>query len=64
MHPPADHLRVAVRDDNPELPEIGESPVLDLESGRGLTIVSVLASRWGIELSGDGKAVWFELGIR
>jgi len=63
VHPPADVLRVAVHDDNPSLPEIGERPALDLESGRGLTIVSVLSSRWGIELRKGGKAIWFELDV-
>jgi CheY-like chemotaxis protein len=32
------------------------------ESGRGLSIVDALASRWGIEpLAGGGKTVWFEI---
>jgi anti-sigma regulatory factor (Ser/Thr protein kinase) len=63
IHRPADRLRVAVRDDNPVLPPIGDHPDLDAESGRGLTIVSVLADEWGIELVGEGKAVWFELHV-
>jgi len=40
---------------------VGVRPALDLESGRGLTIVSMLASRWGVERDGDGKSIWFEL---
>ena len=61
VHRPLDTLRVSVRDDNPHLPAVGVRPALDLESGRGLTIVSMLASRWGVERDGDGKSIWFEL---
>jgi anti-sigma regulatory factor (Ser/Thr protein kinase) len=63
IHRPADRLRVAVRDDNPVLPPIGNHPDLNAESGRGLTIVSVLADDWGIERLAEGKAVWFELRV-
>lgn len=63
IHRPSDRLRVAVRDDNPGLPEIGDHFDVDAVSGRGLTIVSLLAADWGIEVLGDGKAVWFELRI-
>jgi phosphoserine phosphatase RsbU/P len=63
VHRPADILRVAVRDDNPDLPEVGLSPPLSQEGGRGLLIVSMLATRWGIEVVGSGKAVWFELTV-
>ncbi len=31
-------------------------------TGRGLGLVESLASAWGIEPTGSGKAVWFELG--
>jgi len=31
------------------------------EHGRGLAIVNDLASSWGVESRGPGKAVWFEL---
>ena len=48
VHRPADTLRVTVRDDNPELPAVGDSPDLNAESGRGLLIVSKTATRWGI----------------
>jgi anti-sigma regulatory factor (Ser/Thr protein kinase) len=36
-------------------------PAADDPHGRGLTIVSALASRWGTAPSPGGKAVWFEL---
>ena len=68
VHRPADTLRVTVRDDNPQLPAVGDSPdldaqYLDAESGRGLLIVSKTASRWGIEADDGGKAIWFELVV-
>jgi len=63
VHRPADTLRVAVRDEDPRLPEVGESPLLSQESGRGMVIVSHLADRWGVERSDGGKAVWFELTV-
>jgi anti-sigma regulatory factor (Ser/Thr protein kinase) len=63
VHRPADILRVAVRDDNPDLPEVGLNPPLGQEGGRGLLIVSMLATRWGIEPAGTGKAVWFEVAV-
>ena len=69
VHRPADTLRVTVRDDNPQLPEIGDNLELDpqrfdAESGRGLLIVSKTATRWGIEAGDGGKAIWFELEVR
>src|SRR4051794_35208983 len=49
VHRPPESLRVSVRDDNPVLPAVGTKPALNAESGRGLTIVSVLADAWGVE---------------
>jgi anti-sigma regulatory factor (Ser/Thr protein kinase) len=63
VHRPPDSLRVTVRDDNPALPAVGESPDFDAESGRGLLIVSKLAHRWGIESADGGKSIWFELAV-
>jgi anti-sigma regulatory factor (Ser/Thr protein kinase) len=63
VHRPADTLRVAVRDDNPVLPPVGDRPDINAESGRGLMIVSVLADSWGVEQLAAGKAVWFELRV-
>jgi two-component sensor histidine kinase len=34
----------------------------DAVDGRGLTIVSALAQRWGVESEGDGQCVWAQLG--
>lgn len=61
---PGGFMRVSVRDDNPALPVVGESPDLTAESGRGLLLVQALATRWGVEeLPGEGKTVWFELDL-
>ncbi len=63
-HLPGGCLRVSVADDNPDLPVVGAEPDLTAESGRGVLLVSTLASRWGVErLGSGGKAVWFELDL-
>ena len=56
-------LRVAVTDDDPApLPAVERQPRTTAEGGRGLLIVSLLATRWGVASPvGGGKAVWFEL---
>jgi anti-sigma regulatory factor (Ser/Thr protein kinase) len=33
------------------------------EHGRGLYLVQLLATRWGVETSSEGKCVWFEKDI-
>lgn len=53
-------MRVAVRDDDPTLPEM-RTPDLDRPGGRGLHILDQLASRWGAEARDGGKVVWFEV---
>ena len=62
-HRPPEFIRVAVRDENPSLPAVGDNPAFGAESGRGLMIVSMLAPRWGIEPADGGKAIWFELDV-
>lgn len=56
-------LRVEVSDDGDGLPRL---PAVDdaLPSGRGLRIVGLLASDWGVRPKSPGKTVWFELLIR
>jgi anti-sigma regulatory factor (Ser/Thr protein kinase) len=62
---PGEVLRVAITDENPALPVVGLRPALGDESGRGLKLVSALASRWGVERTpSGGKAVWFELEMQ
>ncbi len=54
-------VRVEVSDGSTLLPTPRSfSP--DAATGRGLELVEVLSSRWGVESRPDGKVVWFELG--
>ena len=61
--PGAQELWVGVTDRGPGSPTVRRPPVTD-ERGRGLQLVGLLASRWGIRRSRDSdtKTVWFELG--
>jgi anti-sigma regulatory factor (Ser/Thr protein kinase) len=54
-----DILRVEVVDDAPERVAALREPTD--ESGRGLHIVEALARRWGVDVVGDEKVIWFEL---
>ncbi|MFF3518529.1 SpoIIE family protein phosphatase [Streptomyces sp. NPDC002573] len=58
-----DHIRVEVRDSDPHPARPVTVPRAEdeAEGGRGLLIVSALASGWGNSPSGRGKTVWFEL---
>ena len=54
-------LRLEVRDEGPGVPDPRETSGTD-ESGRGLLLVSVLCSAWGVDATGGrGKVVWAEL---
>ncbi|MFP3906571.1 MAG: ATP-binding protein [Acidimicrobiales bacterium] len=53
-------LTIEVTDDDPSPPEPQPFDP-HREGGRGLLIVSTLATRWGIEPVGTGKTVWAEL---
>ncbi|MGW3953116.1 ATP-binding SpoIIE family protein phosphatase [Streptomyces sp. NPDC004752] len=56
------HLRVEVRDSDPHPAiNVGSPGEAQAEGGRGMMIVSALASAWGNSPSGRGKTVWFEL---
>ena len=58
----SDHhcLRIEVGDDNSRHPHL--QPVDDgALDGRGLFIVDLLATRWGVRDDEYGKVVWFEL---
>ena len=65
-----DAVRVEVHDTSPQLPELGGLASWDTESGRGLGLVSALATCWGVNVNvdddgeGDGKTVWFEVHAR
>lgn len=54
-------LRVAIYDGS-TAEAVPRHPVTpDATSGRGLSIVEALATRWSVEPTGSGKVVWFEL---
>jgi hypothetical protein len=58
-----DRVRVEVQDSDPT---IDLSPIrVEPRSlhGRGLALVDALASAWGVESRGAGKAVWFQLEL-
>jgi len=57
-------LRVEVVDPSPGpgRPTVKRPPA-DAESGRGLWLVSELATRWGVEPDGAGTRVWVEVAL-
>lgn len=56
----ADRLRVEVRDGSPRLPA-QRSYGVQATTGRGLQLVSVLATSWGVSIDEGGKTVWCEV---
>ncbi|MCP2312530.1 MULTISPECIES: ATP-binding protein [Kitasatospora] len=54
-------LRIEVHDGTTRLPG-RRHPSESATSGRGLLLVEALADDWGVQLRGDGKVTWFELG--
>ncbi len=54
-------LRVEVDDSASTVPGPPRDAACHEESGRGLMLIDVLASAWGVEPRPDGKCVWFEL---
>jgi anti-sigma regulatory factor (Ser/Thr protein kinase) len=58
-----DMVRVSVQDPSPRWPTRCFVPETAL-SGRGIALVDVLSSSWGVEqLDRTGKQVWFEVRI-
>ncbi|NHC45237.1 ATP-binding protein [Motilibacter sp. K478] len=55
-------LLVRVSDGSPAAPVAKEASVED-ESGRGVALVDLISDAWGIEPTGEGKAVWFRIGL-
>ncbi|MDT0443909.1 ATP-binding protein [Streptomyces johnsoniae] len=53
-------VRVEVTDHDPALPQPANGR-LDEESGKGLTLVAMLAVAWGAKSNVAGKTVWFEI---
>lgn len=57
-----DHqARIEVHDHHRALP-VRREGTLRSESGRGIALVSAMASGWGATPTTAGKVVWFELG--
>ena len=58
-----DGLAVTVSDDEPAMPHV-EPATPAAQGGRGLRLVEVLSSAWGVkpDRRGNGKGVWFRLG--
>ena len=64
-------LRLVLREDTVEVSVADPHPLVprqrtadeEEEGGRGLSIVSVLASRWGVEAADGGKRVFAELPV-
>lgn len=57
-----DRARISVYDDGPGEPTpVPPSP--DRANGRGLTIVQMLAARWGVESDPPGKWVWADFPL-
>lgn len=56
-------VRVRVCDRSPARPHVRDYGPQAV-TGRGLLLVERLSRRWGIEVDGDGKCVWFELNPR
>jgi len=50
-----------VRDQSQDMPAMRDAPST-ATSGRGLGLVAALATRWGADLTADGKVVSAELG--
>jgi anti-sigma regulatory factor (Ser/Thr protein kinase) len=55
-----DVVRISVQDASPAVPVPREPELLDT-SGRGLALVSAVATKWGVELGDTSKVVWAEL---
>jgi anti-sigma regulatory factor (Ser/Thr protein kinase) len=54
------HPRIEVRDDDPTPPrEVRPGPTA--VGGRGMMLVDLLASSWGVNGNERGKTIWFEL---
>jgi anti-sigma regulatory factor (Ser/Thr protein kinase) len=53
-------VRILVSDRSPVAPTMREASSTR-PSGRGLRLIAALATRWGVDLTPDGKVVWAEL---
>ncbi|MFI1938021.1 SpoIIE family protein phosphatase [Streptomyces purpureus] len=58
---PVRRVRLSVQDRSSAWPR-RRTPGEAATSGRGLLLLDALATRWGVEPRGEGKAVWCEIG--
>ncbi|WP_392675414.1 SpoIIE family protein phosphatase [Streptomyces sp. LN785] len=58
---PVRRVRLSVQDRSSAWPR-RRTPGETATSGRGLLLLDAVATRWGIESRGEGKAVWCEIG--
>jgi anti-sigma regulatory factor (Ser/Thr protein kinase) len=57
-----DVIRVGVVDQSAAVPRVRDYG-RDATTGRGMRLVSTMATGWGVERQPDGKTVWFELPV-
>ncbi|MEU5310518.1 ATP-binding protein [Streptomyces sp. NPDC021562] len=55
------HVRIEVTDPDPRVLPLLPSAAETDESGRGLTLLTALTDRWGMDQHPGGKTVWCEL---
>ena len=53
-------VRIEVHDEGAGFPTVGDGAA-GRPSGRGMILVDLLSSGWGVIVSGTGKLVWFEI---
>jgi len=56
-------LRFSVCDSSPTRPRLRDYGP-EAVTGRGLLLVDRIARRWGVDVDGEGKCVWFEVDHR
>lgn len=57
-------VRIEVADDEPSGVPLERDVDVEAEHGRGLLLVSALASAWGYDRGDEGKRIWVELDLR
>jgi anti-sigma regulatory factor (Ser/Thr protein kinase) len=56
-------VRIEIRDDDPRPLPQPAMPDPESTEGRGLWLVSALASSWGVNRNDRGKTVWFQVDV-
>ena len=54
-------LRIEVGDGDPTPPRLNLRPNPLHPGGRGMCLVNSLADDWGVDVTDEGKTIWFEL---